>query len=351
MLTVLAPLSLTAQSTEPLVFREKAYDFGSIEEVNGNVDHEFVFTNRSSRPIRIVTVNPSCGCTTPGWTKEPVAPGKTGFVKVSFDPKGRPGYFNKTLNVVIDAEPPTIVLQIKGNVTRLVAGGDKEFPVAMGSMRLKSKTFSMGTAYLNLEPALKIFPFMNGGNKPLKLSATQRPTYVTIELPPQPIEPGHEGYIKIYYDAKERGTFGFANDNITITTNDAVEPTKSISLFATIEEYYPTPTAEELSTAPQAVLTETSLDFGQFPSGTSLERRVTLVNKGKKELLIKAIQGNCPCIKAEAFKKSLRSGDSTQIKILFTPQTRGGTQQKAVTIYTNDPRNPVQLVSVSAVVN
>jgi hypothetical protein len=198
---------------------------------------------------------------------------------------------------------------------------------------------------------LKIFPVMNGGDKPLKLLATQRPTYVTIELPPVAIEPGHEAYIKIYYSAKERGTFGFANDNITITTDDVVDPVKSISLFATVEEYYPTPTAEELSTAPQAVLKETSLDFGQFPSGTALERRVTLTNKGKKELKIKAIQGNCTCITAEALKQNLRPGDSTHIKISFTPQTRGGTQQKAVTIYTNDPRNPVQLVSVSAVVN
>jgi hypothetical protein len=351
-LAVLIPLASSAQLAEPLIFREKTHDFGSIEEVKGNVDHEFVFTNRTSRPVRIVTVTPSCGCTTPGWTKEPVSPGKTGFVKVSFDPRGRPGYFNKSLNVVIDAEPTTVVLQIKGNVTRNVPSGGNEFPVAMGSLRLKSKTFAMGTVYLNLdEPAFKVFPVMNGGEKPLKLLTAQRPTYVTIDLPVDPIEPGQEGFIKIHYSAKERGSFGFANDNITITTDDAVDPVKSISLFATLEEFYPTPTAEELLTAPQALLKETSLDFGQFPSGTSLERRVTLINKGKKELKIRAIQGNCPCISAEAIKQSLRPGDSTQIRILFNPQTRGGTQQKAITVYTNDPRNPVQLVSVSAVVN
>jgi hypothetical protein len=73
---------------------------------------------------------------------------------------------------------------------------------------------------------------------------------------------------------------------------------------------------------------------------------VTLVNKGKKELKIKALQGNCPCIFADVEKSAVRAGDSTHIKILFKPQNRAGTQQKAIALYTNDPRNPVQWLNV-----
>ena len=78
---VLAFGMATAQSSEPLIFREKVYDFGEIAESKGNADHEFVFTNSSGRPVKILNVNASCGCTTPGWTKEPILPGKTGFIK------------------------------------------------------------------------------------------------------------------------------------------------------------------------------------------------------------------------------------------------------------------------------
>src|SRR5260221_13930486 len=86
-----------AQLAEPLYFREKIHDFGDIKEEGGPAVFEFTITNRSTRPVSILSVKPSCGCTTPDWTREQIAPGGTGFVKASFDPKGRPGYFNKTL--------------------------------------------------------------------------------------------------------------------------------------------------------------------------------------------------------------------------------------------------------------
>ncbi len=99
-----------AQTLEPLIFREKIYDFGEIQESRGNADHEFVFTNNAGRPVKILNVAASCGCTTPGWSKDAVAVGKTGFIKASFDPKGRPGYFNKTLTVLTDLDPNPMVL-------------------------------------------------------------------------------------------------------------------------------------------------------------------------------------------------------------------------------------------------
>src|SRR5258708_3869619 len=92
---VTATLRASGQQVDQLLFREKIYDFGNIEEAKGPADHEFIFTNNSGRPVKILSVHASCGCTTPGWSQSPVPQGKTGFVKASFDPKGRPGYFNK----------------------------------------------------------------------------------------------------------------------------------------------------------------------------------------------------------------------------------------------------------------
>ena len=55
---------VVGQLAEPIVFTEKMHDFGSIAENGGNVDTEFTFINKSGRPIKILTVQPSCGCTT-----------------------------------------------------------------------------------------------------------------------------------------------------------------------------------------------------------------------------------------------------------------------------------------------
>ena len=49
----------------------------------------------------------SCGCTSPSYTKQPVAPGETGTVTVTFNPAGRPGRFTKTLMVDLAGDDGT----------------------------------------------------------------------------------------------------------------------------------------------------------------------------------------------------------------------------------------------------
>src|SRR5882672_1631763 len=87
LLTVINYLTY-AQLSEPLYFREKIHDFGDIKEEDGPAVVEFSITNKTTRPVSILTVKPSCGCTTPDWTKDPIAAGATGFIKASYDPKG-----------------------------------------------------------------------------------------------------------------------------------------------------------------------------------------------------------------------------------------------------------------------
>src|SRR3989337_1775004 len=80
-------------------FEKTVHDFGTVKEDGGPVSYEFTFVNMGKEPVIIANVKASCGYTTPGWTMEPVLPGKKGFVKAQFDPMNRPGTFNKTLTI------------------------------------------------------------------------------------------------------------------------------------------------------------------------------------------------------------------------------------------------------------
>ncbi|MEJ7661957.1 MAG: DUF1573 domain-containing protein [Hymenobacter sp.] len=53
--------------------------------------HTFKFTNTGKSPLLIADATASCGCTTPSWTKEPIAPGATGEMEVLFDSRGKRG--------------------------------------------------------------------------------------------------------------------------------------------------------------------------------------------------------------------------------------------------------------------
>lgn len=98
------------------VFVEKVYDFGVIKEKNGPVAHDFVFENRGDGNYIILDATAECGCTRPEYPKDPIAPGKKGKVKVTFNPAGRVGPFEKTVTVKGNSMPRKVRLKIRGVV-------------------------------------------------------------------------------------------------------------------------------------------------------------------------------------------------------------------------------------------
>jgi archaellum component FlaG (FlaF/FlaG flagellin family) len=99
------------------VIDSAVFDFGNINESDGPATHTFKIKNDGEKALVVTKVVASCGCTSPDWTKEPIAPGKTGEIKVTYDPTGRPGPFTKTVSVYSNGKTGSLVLTIKGNVT------------------------------------------------------------------------------------------------------------------------------------------------------------------------------------------------------------------------------------------
>ncbi len=93
------------------------YDFGKIQQ-GQPVTAEFEFTNTSMVPLIINSVNPSCGCTVADYPKEPVQPGKSGKISVTFNAAAR-GTFQKSVLVSSNATEGRASLIIKGEVAAL----------------------------------------------------------------------------------------------------------------------------------------------------------------------------------------------------------------------------------------
>ncbi len=107
-----AKLSLGAPIIE---FDQKEYDFGTVTE-GEKVQGVFKVTNLGKVDLIITSVKPSCGCTTPDWTKEAIAPGATGEIKFEFNSANRVGKQNKSITVKSNAEKNTEVIRLKGTV-------------------------------------------------------------------------------------------------------------------------------------------------------------------------------------------------------------------------------------------
>lgn len=95
-------------------FDKETHDFGNVT-LNQPASYTFTFTNVGKEPLIITNAAASCGCTTPEWTKEPIKPGKKGFVKATYN-SASVGTFNKAVNVSSNAKTSNVTLYIKGDV-------------------------------------------------------------------------------------------------------------------------------------------------------------------------------------------------------------------------------------------
>ncbi len=339
-----------AQLVEPLYFREKIHDFGDIKEEDGLAVVEFNITNKTTRPVSILTVKPSCGCTTPDWTKEPIAAGATGFIKASYDPKGRPGYFNKSLTVTTDWDGTPVVLQIKGNVLNPAKANDPSaFSVVNGGLHLKSNSFNLDKIFINREPVPVSFPAFNASKDTIHFLESVNPSYIRVIMP-KTIPPNTIGTIKIIFDAKLKAQYGFINENVELKTDDKEMPEKSFSVYATVEEFFPKLSNDELAKAPVLSLSANVVKFGNVKAGTILERAIKITNTGKKELIIRHAQSNCSCLIVVPGSRVLKPGQETSMKITLDTKGRTGPQNKSVTIYSTDPQNSVQRITFTTAV-
>lgn len=345
---LLLALQVNAQKAEPVRFKETTHDFGKIREDGGNAEHEFTFVNNGTQPVTILKVTASCGCTTPGWTTEPVLPGQSGFVKGSFNPAGRPGFFNKTLTVTTSAGGEPIVLSLKGTVTNEEIETDvTRLKVISGNLALRAKEVNFGKIYINRPATVQELVVFNNGAKPVSISSVVAPPYITVEHP-EIIQPNQQQVIKITYNAMLRNSFGFVSDNIELVTDDETLPRKPLPVYATIEEYFLPVSAADQDRIPVMAVDAAAVDFGTIREGALLQREIVVRNNGKKELVIRAVQPNCRCLSVATAETRVAPGKESKVTVSWRGEGKKGAQHKAVTIYSTDPVNPVQRIALTA---
>ena len=100
-------------------FEKLVHDYGEVP-YNGDGQCEFRFTNTGNEPLILQKPKSSCGCTVPSWPKEPILPGDSEVITVTYRTT-KVGAINKTITVTSNAKVnSTVVLRIKGKVLEQV---------------------------------------------------------------------------------------------------------------------------------------------------------------------------------------------------------------------------------------
>ena len=108
-------MGMGAKAQDPIIsFTKKMHDFGQVKQGQA-VTYDFTFKNTGKAPLFLSQPRSSCGCTVPSYPKEPIMPGQSGKISITFDAE-KAGEFNKQVTIISNAENSPETLVIKGVV-------------------------------------------------------------------------------------------------------------------------------------------------------------------------------------------------------------------------------------------
>lgn len=338
------------QAQAKITFEKADHNFGSFQEAAGVQTTTFKFKNTGNSPLIVNSVKASCGCTTPKWTRDPIAPNGSGEITVSYDPKNRPGAFTKSVTVGSNAENATVNLTISGQVDQREKTLAEKYPREIGTLRAETNHISF--AQLKQSGVeTKDLELVNDTDKPVKVELQTVPAHLTVKVTPETIPAKGKGVMSVTYNAKLADTYGFASHRIYLSLDGSKDYKNSVGVSATIEEDFSQLTPAQLASAPVAQFNTLDFDFGDMKQGDKKDYTFNLTNSGKSDLQIRNVRSSCGCTAVAPSKKVVAPGETVPIKVTFDSRGKRGRQSKSITVITNDPKNPTSTLRVSCNIN
>ena len=338
--------------SDKIKFDTYKWDFGDIAEDGGEVEHKFTFTNLSGKPIVILDVATGCGCTTPNFSRKPVASGAKSEIVIVFDPMTRPGRFTKGVMVYTSLSTNGIGLSLEGNVLPRKKSLEEEYPFDLGNgVRITSNFHTF--AYIGRgEKIEQSIGWVNISSKDatFRTVAKENSGMLTVDAP-QVMKAGERGEFTLrYFVPKQSGRYGTLNDVLSMFVSGREAQHLLTAQVIAVDKFS---ADEEDISAPVAELSKKIIKFGTLKHGGKFsDASVVLTNDGESDLIIRAIEWQ-----TEALDCSVKTGyklkAGEQVALNFTIDTSLCDYDlwvDRVRIITNDVQHPMQSIRLTAVI-
>lgn len=348
--SMVAIMSTMAAMAQVITFERTEHDFGKINEADGRVTTVFNFKNEGMEPLVLSNVRASCGCTTPKWTREPIEPGQTGEITVTYNPNGRPGRFQKTITVTSNAkENATAKLYIKGEVIPKPAKPVNQYTVQMGELSLKSNSIDFGTIKMGENP-MRELEYANHTDHELNvgLALHDQDNYLISQVTLPTIAPQAEGKFQLVLDSKVSRLYGPVVASAYVVVNDKkiITDEYRINIKANIVEDFSNLTVAERQNAPIVELQD-KVEMGKLAAGKKYKKTIMLQNVGTNPLNVRRVYSADNSIETLAPKGAIKSGKKGEIKLVIATDTKTGSYTRNIQVITNDPQNAVKTITLN----
>ena len=319
------------------------HNFGNIVHKSGPVSCSFVVTNSGTQPAVIYNVVSTCGCTNVQWTKEPIRPGQSGKISVTYSNDEGAYPFDKTLTAYISDIKKPVILRIRGISHEKKKNLEELYTTRFGSFGLKETYMQCG----NLEQGgvrSDVVNVANLSNQPLKVEFADVTSNLKINITPNPIPARStaEMEFSVYASRDKWGKNDYwATPLLNGKSYTATDGAKAIGVWAFTRENFSSLTQEQRDNGPIPIFEESTFSFGRVKQGTVVHATFKAGNEGKETLKIYKVDINA-CKWSHSAFPAVAPRDEVEFRVhLDTSKMPKGEALAIVTLITNSPLRPI----------
>ena len=339
----LVPLSAQEKIGSVLEVDKMVHNFGNIMLDSGPVSCSFTITNISDKPVVIYNVVSTCGCTDVDWTREPIRPGKTGKVSVTYSNDEGPYPFDKTLTMYVSDVKKPVLLKVRGICLEEEKPLEEIYPVTYGPLALRESVMKVGNLEQGGQKSESVM-VANLSEKPLKVTFGDVSEHLNISVTPNPIPARGTAEMNFTVTASrdlwgKNRYWATPQMNGKAYKNNAGDSRLCFNAFT--KENFSDMTEEEKDAGPMPKFTTSTFQAGKVAQGTTVHAEFSFVNDGKEPMCV---------YKVDADAKSWSHSDipcckpGQRVKFRVHVDTAGmpkGEMLTIVTLTTNCPIRPI----------
>ena len=344
-LSVLLVSAALEASAQRISAKHEVIDCGNVL-YESPVTAKFELRNKGNDLI-IDTVRTSCDCVVADYPKGTIAKGDNFMVEVTFDAR-QMGHFYKEAAIYSNASDKPFYLTMKGVVVDHVTDFTGVYDYALGDVRADKNNIEFDDVNLGEMPTQKIH-FVNNGTTNVTPVVMHLPNYLTADVSPETVAPGHAGTVSITLNSSKLRSYGLTQSSVYLGMfpGDKVGEDKEISVSAVLLPEFRNMSETQRLNAPVMKLSAETLDLGEFGDKDEKDGTIIIENQGRSRLNISSMQMFTAGLKVRLNKSRLDPGESARLKITaYKKHLKNARSKPRVLMITNDPNKSKVVIHV-----
>ncbi len=334
-----------ANENKNMSFKVTQVDLGVINEQDGVKSTTFTFTNIGTAPLVINGVSVSCGCTNVVFVKDPVMPGKSSNITVTYDPEFRPGFFDKKIYVYSDKRRKRNVLSIKGEVLGRPKSTEDTYPFNVGGGVLAaSSAVEFGYIPIGYSHSLSLDIYNNSDNEvridiPRSTVGLEYSYYLTTPK----LAAKSRGQIIVTFDFKQSERYEIYKFKIPIFVDGSRVKGGDIEVSAVS---IPDVSKVKITKGVPSIFVPDV--YHSFSLEVGMTHIFEVENEGDRDLkIIQVLVEDEGLLSYDISSSTIKPHSKEQISVTISPSTKIGRVNSRILLITNDPASPISEIRIA----